>query len=299
MSLRVLVSGASGPIGKVLLPSLSASGYKVTRLVHGPPMTDEQIRWSTSQPLSPEQVSGFDVVIHLAGETIVGRWTTAKKARIRESRSLGTRHLAQALARARNRPRVMISGSAIGFYGDRGDELLREQSAAGLGFLSEVCQEWEAATRPAEEAGIRTAHLRTGIVLSGEGGALPKMLPPFKLGLGGRLGSGRQWMSWIHVQDLVGAMHHILKSDLIAGPINGVAPRPVTNNEFTETLGQVLHRPTVFPVPAFALKLALGGEAAHELLLTSQRVEAGRLVASGYPFHYPDLKSALRAILAK
>jgi uncharacterized protein len=297
--LRVLVSGVSGPIGAALLPSLKASGYQVTRLVRGPAAGDTDIHWDPAQPVAPELVSGFDVVIHLAGETIVGRWTDAKRARIRDSRALGTRHLAQALAQARNRPRVFISGSAIGFYGDRGDEVLREDSAPGLGFLSEVCREWEAASRPASEAGIRTANLRTGLVLSAEGGALAKMLTPFKLGLGGRLGSGRQWWSWIHVQDLVGAMHHILKSDLIEGAVNGVAPRPVTNDEFTKTLGSVLSRPTIFPVPEFALRLVLGRDAAKELLLASQRVEPARLVASGYPFQYTDLRKALQAILVR
>jgi hypothetical protein len=297
--LRVLVSGASGPIGTALLPSLKASGYQVARLVRGQAAGDAEIHWDPAQPVAPELVSGFDAVIHLAGETIVGRWTDAKRARIRDSRVLGTRHLAQALAHAKSRPRVFISGSAIGFYGDRGDEVLREDSAPGLGFLSEVCREWEAASRPASEAGIRTANLRTGLVLSAEGGALAKMLTPFKLGLGGRLGSGRQWWSWIHVQDLVGAMHHILKSDLIDGPVNGVAPRPVTNDEFTKTLGSVLSRPTIFPVPEFALGLVLGRDAAKELLLASQRVEPARLVASGYPFQYTDLRKALQAILVR
>ena len=295
--LRVLVTGASGPIGKALLPSLRASGYLVTRLVHRPVSGSEQIQWDPTQPLAPESVSGFSAVIHLAGETIVGRWTEAKRTRIRDSRTLGTRHLAQALAHTNKPPRVFISGSAIGFYGDRGDEVLTEESAPGSGFLAEVCQEWEAASRPASEAGIRTAHLRTGIVLSADGGALPGMLSPFKLGLGGRLGSGRQWWSWIHVQDLVGAMQHILKSDLLEGPVNAVSPKPVTNYEFTKTLGSVLSRPTIFPVPVFVLELVLGRTAAKEILLSSQRVEPTRLVASGYPFQYSDLTRALQAIL--
>jgi len=295
--LRVLVTGASGPIGAALLPSLKASGYQVTRFVRGQPSGEGQIQWDPSQPIAAELVSGFDAAIHLAGETIVGRWTDDKRARVRDSRTLGTRHLAQALAHAKKPPRVFISGSAIGFYGDRGDEILREDSAPGQGFLAEVCQEWEAAARPAKDAGIRTANLRTGLVLSADGGALPKMLPPFKFGLGGRLGSGRQWWSWIHVQDLVGAMHHIMKSDLIEGPVNGVAPGPVTNGEFTKTLGSVLSRPTIFPVPEFALALALGRDASKELLLSSQRVEPALLVASGYPFHYSELKKALQAIL--
>jgi uncharacterized protein (TIGR01777 family) len=297
--MRVLVTGASGPIGAALVPSLRMRGCHVTRLVRRGTAGDDRIPWDPTQPVSPELVSGFDAVIHLAGETIVGRWTEAKRARIKDSRVLGTRHLSQALAQAKKQPRVLISSSAIGFYGNRGDEVLREDSAPGLGFLSEVCREWEAATRSASAAGIRTAHLRTGIVLSADGGALPGMLPPFKLGVGGRLGSGRQWWSWVHVQDLVGAMHHILQSDLIEGPVNGVAPGPVTNLEFTKTLGAVLSRPTIFPVPEFALRLVLGTDAANELLLASQRVEPARLVSSGYPFQYSDLKKALQSILGR
>lgn len=297
--MRVLVSGVSGPIGKALLPSLRAVGGQVTRLVRHPTSESDQIQWNPLEPLAPERVSGFDVVIHLAGETIVGRWTAAKRKAIRDSRVLGTRNLAQALAHTQSKPRVFISGSAIGFYGDRADEILLEDSAPGPGFLAEVCQEWEAATRPAAESGIRVTQLRTGIVLSKQGGALEKMLTPFRLGVGGRLGSGRQWWSWIHVQDLVGACHHILKSDLLAGPVNGVAPAPVTNLDFTKTLGAALHRPTIFPAPAFALRLALGSGAANEMLLASQRVEPARLVASGYPFQFKDLTQALRDIVGR
>lgn len=297
--MRVLLSGTSGPIGKALLPSLRASGCSVTRLVRGAVSDRSQIHWNPVEALAPDSVSGFDAVIHLAGESIVGRWSPAKRKAIRESRVLGTHNLAQALARASQTPRVFISASAIGFYGDRGDDILLEDSPPGLGFLSEVCQEWEAASRPAAEAGIRAAQLRIGLVLSREGGALEKMLTPFRLGAGGRLGSGRQWWSWIHVQDLVGALHHILKTDLLAGPVNGVAPAPVTNLEFTKKLGAALHRPTIFPAPAFALRLALGTEAANELLLASQRVEPARLVGSGYPFQFRDLTQALRNIVGQ
>src|SRR5205807_4279004 len=192
------------------------------------------------QPVSPEAVSGFDAVIHLAGESIVGRWTEEKKAKIRDSRITGTRNLTHALVEAKERPEVFICSSAIGYYGNRGDEVLREESSPGKGFLAEVCQGWEAATHPAAGTGIRTVQMRTGVVLSSAGGALRKMLLPFKLGLGGRLGDGRQWMSWIAVQDMVGAIHHILKTDLIQGAVNMVAPKPVTNSEFTKTLGKVL-----------------------------------------------------------
>ncbi len=217
MNSRILVSGVSGPIGAALLPSFKSSGWSVVRLVRGAAAGDGQIAWDPAAPIAPEAVSGFDAVIHLAGESIFGRWTAAKKRKIRDSRVAGTLNLAQALARAEEKPKVFVCGSAIGYYGNRGDEMLSEESAPGEGFLAEVCQEWEEATTPAVQADIRTAHLRTGIVLSPKGGALGAMLLPFKLGLGGRTGDGRQWMSWIDVRDMVGAIHHILKNDLAAG----------------------------------------------------------------------------------
>jgi uncharacterized protein (TIGR01777 family) len=296
--MRILVSGVSGPIGAALLPWLTARGHKVTRLVRGAATGEEQIPWDPTQPLAPESVCGFDAVIHLAGETVVGRWTAAKKARIRESRAVGTRHLAQALAQASSRPRVLITASAVGYFGDRGDEILREDSPPGKGFLPEVCLEWEAATEAAGAAGIRTAQIRIGLVLSPVGGALQKMLTPFKLGLGGTMGNGRQWWSWIDVEDLVGAIQHILENDRLAGPVNAVAPNPVTNAEFTKTLAGVLSRPAIFPMPAFAARLAFG-QMADELLLASQHVEPGKLVASGYAFQSSDLREALQNLLAK
>jgi uncharacterized protein (TIGR01777 family) len=241
-------------------------------------------------------VSGFDAVIHLAGESIFGRWTAGKKAKIRESRVAGTFNLASALAQAEEKPKVFVSGSAIGYYGDRGDEDLTEESPPGTGFLAEVCQEWEEATMPAVQADIRTAHLRTGIVLSRKGGALGAMLLPFKLGLGGRTGDGRQWMSWIDVRDMVGAIHHILKNDLVQGPVNMVARRPVTNAEFASTLASALARPAVLPMPAFAARLAFG-EMGEELLLGSQKVEPHKLISSGYPFRFRDLKASLESLL--
>jgi len=295
-SARVLVTGVSGPIGAALVPSLKSRGFQVTRLVRGPVFSEGQISWDPAQPLAPESVSGFAAVIHLAGERVVGRWTSSKKTKIRDSRVVATRNLAQSLAQAKDRPRVLITASAVGYYGDRGEELLREESPPGSGFLAEVCREWEGANRPATEAGIRTAQIRIGVVLSPAGGALQKMLPPFRMGVGGNLGSGRQWMSWIHVQDLVGAVHHILKTDLLQGPVNTVAPKPVTNADFTKALGSVLSRPTIFPVPAFAAKLAFG-QMAEEVLLGSQRVEPARLIASGYPFQYTELRKALEAVL--
>jgi hypothetical protein len=222
----------------------------------------------------------------------MGRWTEAKKAKIRNSRVTSTINLARALAQAANKPKIFICASAIGYYGSRGDEILREDSAPGAGFLPEVCRQWEAAAKTAFDAGIRTVSLRTGVVLSAKGGALAAMLTPFKLGLGGRIGDGRQWMSWIDLQDMVGAILHIMKTDLLQGPVNMVAPRPVTNAEFTKTLAGVLRRPAIFPVPAFAAKLAFG-EMAEELLLGSQRVEAAKLITSGYPFRCRELKAAL------
>jgi uncharacterized protein (TIGR01777 family) len=293
---RILVSGVSGPIGATLLPSLKTRGYEVTRLVRGVATGDDQISWNPSKPIAPDLVSRFDAVIHLAGESIVGRWSKTKKAKIRDSRVLGTTNLAQALAQANRKPEVFICSSAIGYYGDRGNELLNERSRPGSGFLAEVCREWEAATQPAAQAGIRTVQIRTGVVLSPKGGALGKMLTPFKMGVGGKIGDGRQWMSWIDVQDMVGAIHHILKSDLLQGPVNMVAPKPVTNAEFTETLGSVLSRPTILPMPAFAVKLAFG-EMGETVLLGSQRVEPAQLVTSGYPFRFTSLRASLENLL--
>jgi uncharacterized protein (TIGR01777 family) len=293
---RILVSGASGPIGSSLLPSLKSQGFAVTRLVRTAADGPDQVVWDPSRPVSPEIVSGFDAVIHLSGESIVGRWTDAKKRRIIESRVQGTGHLAEALAKAAQRPRVFVSASAVGYYGNRGDEILREETPSGDGFTAEVCRLWECATQSAADAGIRTAQMRFGVVMSADGGALPKMLPPFRLGLGGRLGNGRQWSSWVSVDDVVGAIQHVLNRDTVQGPVNTVSPNPVTNAEFTSTLASVLHRPAIFPVPAFAVKLIFG-EMGEELFLGSQRVEPAKLVASGYQFKHPDLKNALKDIL--
>jgi uncharacterized protein len=271
---------------------LKARGFEVTRLVRGI-AKNGQIAWDPAQPLSPHSVSGFDAVVHLAGETIFGRWTETKRLRILDSRVQGTKNLAAALAKSSPRPRVLISGSAIGYYGHRGDEVLRERSSSGQGFLAEVCRQWETATQPAANAGVRTVFIRTGIVLSRSGGALPKMLLPFRFGLGGNMGSGEQWWSWIHVHDLVAAIHHCIKSDLLQGPVNGVSPKPATNAEFTKTLAAVLSRPAIFPVPAFAARLVFG-EMADEMLLASQRVEPEALITSGYPFQYVELRKALQ-----
>jgi uncharacterized protein len=289
---RILVSGVSGPIGAALLPSLKTRGYELTPLVRGVATGEGQIAWDPAKPIAADMVSGLDAVIHLAGESIVGRWTKTKKMKIRGSRVAGTTTLAEALAGAQNKPQVFVCSSAIGYYGDRGNEVLNEQSEPGIGFLADVCREWEAATQAAANAGIRTVQMRTGVVLTPKGGALGKMLTPFKLGVGGRIGDGQQWMSWIDVQDMVGAIHHILKSDLLQGPVNMVAPKPVKNAEFAKTLGRVLSRPAILPMPASAVKLAFG-EMGETVLLSSQRVEPTQLVMSGYPFRFSDLRASL------
>jgi uncharacterized protein (TIGR01777 family) len=298
MTPKILVSGASGLIGTALVSALKSSGYEITCLVRGASDGKDQIQWDPTRALAPDSVSGFDVVLHLAGESIVGRWTEAKKRRIRESRAQGTRRLAEALAQAPQRPRVFVSASAIGFYGDRGQETLREDSAPGSGFLPQVCREWESATEPAAKSGVRTVQVRFGIVLSRNGGALQKMLPPFRMGVGGSIGNGRQWMSWIDIEDLVGAVQHVIKTDALRGPVNVVGPNPVTNAEFTKTLASVLSRPAIFPMPAFAARLVFG-QMGDELLLASQRVEPAQLLASGYVFQKPGLRAALEDILKK
>jgi len=292
---RILVSGASGAIGAALLPKLGEAGYEVIRLVRG---DSGGIPWNPAQPLDPTSLAGFAAVVHLAGEPIVGRWTEAKKRRIYQSRKDGTDNLAKALARAREKPRVLVSASAIGFYGSRGDELLRETSASGQDFLSSVCRDWEVSTGAAAQAGIRTVHARFGLILSRHGGALPRMLIPFRLGLGGRVGDGRQWWSWVHIQDAVGAIIHAIENASLEGPVNVVAPNPVTNAVFTKTLAGVLDRPAWFPLPSFAARVVFG-EMADELLLASQRVEPAKLDESGFRFQYRELPHALQDLLSR
>ena len=294
---KVLITGASGPIGTALLSSFEGRNAQVVRMVRGRASNAAQVSWDPLAPLSPAAVSGFDAVIHLAGESVVGRWTDAKKKAIRESRVLGTRNLAAALARSETKPRVLVCASAVGFYGNRGEEVLREESPAGQGFLPEVCGEWEDASRIAAKAGIRTVNLRIGLVLTAKGGALGKMLTPFKLGLGGRMGSGQQWMSWIHVDDIVGAIQHAMRTESLFGPVNLVAPNAVRNAEFTKVLASVLRRPAIFPVPEFALRLVFGKQAAEEMLLASQRVQPGKLGASGYAFCFRELRAALEDLV--
>jgi len=296
---RVLLTGSSGLVGSALIASLKGAGARVARLAR--PSTvrgtsdEERIPWNPLQPISADAVSGFDAIIHLAGESIASRWTASKKARLRESRIPTTAYLASALAQAKTKPQTFLIASAIGYYGNRGDELLTEESKPGTGFIADLAREWEQASLPAAESGIRTVQMRIGLVLATSGGALPKMLPAFKLGLGGKLGDGRQWMSWIDLKDVIGAIQHILRSDLLHGPVNLVAPRPVTNAEFSKTLASVLSRPAIFPVPSFAARLAFG-EMADELLFASQRVEPTKLISSGYPFRFPTLRQSLESI---
>jgi len=247
---------------------------------------------------NPIDFTGVDAVVHLAGESIAsGRWTSEKKRRIRESRIRGTKQLSEQLASSKSKPSVFISASAIGYYGDRDDEILDESSALGVGFLPEVCKEWEEATRSAESAGIRTVHIRTGIVLSRTGGALKQMLPAFKFGGGGRMGSGTQYMSWISLKDEVSIIRYLIDNPTISGSVNLVSPNPVTNMEFAKTLGKIIKRPTILPMPAFAARL-LFGEMADALLLSSARVYPDKLISSGYEFSHPTLESALRSVLA-
>ena len=297
--MRALISGSTGLVGSALVSFLSTEGHEVVRLVRATPERGE-IGWDPSGgSIHEDGLEGLDAVVHLAGENIAeGRWTDAKKERIRESRVEGTRILCEALARLEGPPKVLVCASAIGFYGDRGDETVSEESAPGTGFLSDVCQAWEAAAQPARDKGIRVVHLRLGVVLSAEGGALAKMLFPFKMGVGGRIGSGDQYMSWISIGDAVGAIHHSLMTDSMEGPVNAVAPAAVTNSEFTKTLGRVIGRPTIFPMPGFAARLAFG-EMAEALLLASTRVKPARLDESGYGFAHPDLEGALRHLLGK
>jgi uncharacterized protein len=297
----VAVTGASGLVGSSLVSSLEAVNHRVIALVRRAPRPGENaLRWDPSSgAITPAGPAGADAIVHLAGDSIMGlRWTTEKKRRIKESRTTATRLLVQTLIRLPQPPAVLVCASAIGYYGSRGDEVLTEDSRPGTGFLADVAREWEAATAPAIAQGIRVVNLRLGVVLSARGGALAKMLTPFRLGLGGVIGDGAQWMSWIALDDTTGAIVHALTTDSLRGPVNAVAPAPVTNAEFTRTLGRVLGRPTLVPLPAFAARLALG-EMADQLLLASQRVAPERLHASGYAFRHPTLEGAFRAALAR
>jgi uncharacterized protein (TIGR01777 family) len=296
--MKILVSGSHGLVGTALVQTLESEGYDIFRLVRHAPNAETEIEWSPDRySIALARLEGFDAVVHLAGESIAeGRWTDEKKKRIRESRVKGTRLLGDALANLSQPPKAFVCASAIGYYGDRGDEILTEASAPGKDFLSDVCVEWEKATALAGEKGIRVVNCRFGIILDANGGALKKMLPPFRMGVGGKIGSGKQWMSWIALDDVVRGIEFALANDSIRGPVNFVAPAPVTNAHFTKTLGKVLSRPTTFPIPAFGVRL-LFGEMADALLLSSQRVVSAVLQESGYLFKYAQLEGALRAIL--
>ncbi len=297
--LHVAVTGASGMIGSMLIPTLTTGGHRVTRIVRGAAGPGE-IRWDpTGGGLDPGALRGIDAVVHLAGENIAaGRWAEASKLRMLESRRTGTRLLAEAVARAPEGPRILVSASAVGFYGERGEETLSETSGVGTGFLPEVAAAWEEGTRVAETAGVRVVRLRIGLVLTPGGGLLQRMLPVFRLGLGGRLGTGEQWMSWISADDLVGAFHHALTEEAVAGAVNAVAPGAVRNTEFTRAVGQALGRPTPFPVPGVALRL-LFGEMADGAILVSARVLPDALTRSGYQFRHPTLAPALAHLLGR
>jgi len=297
--MRIAVTGASGLIGSALVPALRAGGHEVLRLVRREAHGGDEVRWDPlTKQIDAERLEGLDAVVHLSGENIAaGRWTDAKKARLRSSRVGSTRFLSETLAGLARKPSVLVSASAVGYYGDRGDAWLAENALPATDFFGQLSVEWEAAAAHAAHAGIRVVHPRTGIVLSPAGGALGKMLRPFRLGVGGIVGSGRQYFSWIALDDVVGVIHHLLARSDLSGPVNASAPEPVTNAELTKTLGRVLGRPTFVPVPAVALRIAFGEVA--DALLASTRMRPERLLETGYRFRYPELEEALRHVLGR
>lgn len=296
-----VVSGSGGMVGKALLPALRSAGHEVHRLVRGGNAGEpNSIGWDPEAGiLNANHLNGVQAIIHLAGENIAeGRWTTEKKQRIRESRILTTKLLAETAAQLAPKPKVFISASATGFYGNRGDEVLTEESSAGNDFLAEVCQEWERATAAAQAAGIRVVNLRFGVILSAEGGALAKMLPPFKAGMGGPAGKGDQFLSWIALDDVVNIIQFAMTDETLSGPVNAVSPHPLTNKDFSHALGHALGRPAAVPVPAFALKLAFG-EMAEATILASQRVVPDKLRHAGYTFRHSDLAQTLQSMFPR
>lgn len=297
--MKVLITGASGFIGSALAKFLAEMDYQLLKLVRRrTDLNPNEIFWDPDlQQIDSEALEGIDIVIHLAGENLAGgRWTEERKKRIVESRVKGTQLISQALANLKQKPKLLISASAVGYYGDQGNSILTEKASKGAGFLADLCEKWEAATQKAVQAGIRVVNFRMGIVLDPNGGALKMMLFPFKWGMGGKIGSGHQYMSWIALEDVLKAVFHIIKNGTLKGPVNIVSPNPVTNEEFTKALGHALHRPTFFSVPTFALH-GLLGDAAEEVLLVSTRVIPEKLVNSGFIFQYPTLDSYLQSIL--
>lgn len=300
--MRIIISGSTGLVGSATVHHLEGANHRVRRLVR--PDTDlqapkgTQIPWSVKdRRINADQLEGHDAVVHLAGEPIAsGKWTEEKKKRLRDSRIDGTTLLSETLAKLVHPPKVLISASAVGYYGDRGDEELDENASPGSGFLEDICKDWEAATAPASAAGIRVVHLRVGIVLAKRGGALAQMLPIFKLGFGGKIGSGQQYMSWISLDDMTRIIAHCITDESISGPVNATAPNPVRNATFTKTLGHVLKRPTFMPVPRFALRMRFG-EMADALLYASTRAIPAKLESHGYEFHHPTLEKALQDLL--
>ena len=292
--MKILITGATGLIGSALQRSRRAKGDELLLASRKEPKDKSFIQWDAKDGFAePDRLEGIDAVVHLAGENLSGlRWTDEKKKAIRDSRVLGTRSVVDAISHLKKKPKVFIASSAIGFYGDRGDEEMTETSGPGKTFLADVCREWETESRRAEDSGIRTVLLRIGIVLSKDGGALAAMLMPFKLGLGGVVGTGRQWMSWIALADHIAVVDYVLENENIRGAVNSVSPNPVQNKEFTATMGEVLYRPTFIPVPEFAVHLAFG-EMGDSLLLDSTKVVPKRLEQAGFKFKFPDLKKAL------
>jgi uncharacterized protein len=296
--MKVLISGSHGLVGTALGNSLKSKGHEVFALVRHAPHSDAEVEWYPDRgSLALSRLEGMDVVVHLAGESIAeGRWNEEKKKLIRDSRVRATIVLSEALGNLKRPPKTLVSASAIGYYGDRGDLIVTEGTVPGNDFLAGVCVEWEQATQSATTRDIRVVNARFGVILSAAGGALKKMLPPFRMGIGGRVGSGRQWMSWIALDDVVNGLEFAINHESLSGPVNYVAPNPVTNAEFTRTLGKVLSRPTLFPIPAFAVRLAFG-EMADALLLSGQRVKPAQLENAGYQFEYQQLEPALGHLL--